>query len=244
MSKAQQQSQAKTEAFEQAIKTAESGDKGTARQMFAEIVRAEPENEAAWIWLARCAKTESEQRRYLERVLQINPVNFEAQEILEKLNRAEPEAAPSPGKQKKQQKQGLSSCTTIFILAVGALLVWYLFFYDSGSGSSSSSSGGGYQRQSTSSSYSIKYEVGGNGTNRASLTYENQSSNTEQKSDAALPWSKSFTAESSQFLYVSAQNEKDSGTIWCKIYQDGKVIEQAESAGAYVIATCSGSAGD
>lgn len=89
--------------------------------------------------------------------------------------------------------------------------------------------------------YQVKYLVLGS-TNHASLTYENETGNTEQRT-VKVPWEMSFTASRGQFLYVSAQNENKGGTIKCQIIVNGQITEQAESRGAYVIAGCSGSAG-
>ncbi len=96
---------------------------------------------------------------------------------------------------------------------------------------------------SKASSYLIKYEVVGSGQcTAASLTYENSSDGTSQISASALPWTYSFTVNDiSQFLYISAQNNFDSGSVTTRIYVNGSVKKESTSTGAYVIATCSGS---
>ena len=88
----------------------------------------------------------------------------------------------------------------------------------------------------------ITYEVGGT-TDKASLTYENKDGNTEQKT-VSLPWRLSFEAKPGAFLYVSAQNERESGSVTCKILENNLVKETATSEGAFVIAKCSRSAGE
>ena len=88
----------------------------------------------------------------------------------------------------------------------------------------------------------ITYEVSGT-TDKASLTYENKDGNSEQKT-VRLPWRFSFEAEPGTFLYVSAQNEGESGSVTCKISESNLVKEKATSEGAYVIATCSRTAGE
>lgn len=40
------------------------------------------------------------------------------------------------------------------------------------------------------------------------------------------------------FVYISAQNRGESGTIECRIEADGETISQARSSGAYAIAQC------
>lgn len=87
-------------------------------------------------------------------------------------------------------------------------------------------------------SYNVIYKAGGSSS--ASLTYENDMGNTEQK-DTKLPWEERFIGQTGQFLYVSAQNDSASKTskITCEIWVEGTLAETATSEGAYKIATCS-----
>ena len=48
-----------------------------------------------------------------------------------------------------------------------------------------------------------------------------------------------FTVPRGTFLYVSAQNEYQSGGVSCAIVSGGKILERARSDGEFVIATCS-----
>lgn len=73
------------------------------------------------------------------------------------------------------------------------------------------------------------------------ITYENKDGGTEQKSSVSSSWSYSFTGESGQFVYISAQNNNQSGSVTVKIIRDGSAFKEATSSGAYVIATASGS---
>ena len=89
--------------------------------------------------------------------------------------------------------------------------------------------------------YTVVYTVTGT-SNRATLTYENGSGNTEQK-DVDVPWTQTYTVPQGQFVYLSAQSRDDSSrTIECQIVVNGVVVEQAESTGRFVIASCSGRA--
>jgi hypothetical protein len=78
-------------------------------------------------------------------------------------------------------------------------------------------------------------------TNRASLTLSNATGNTEMIT-VRVPWSQMLIMEPGEYLYLSAQNERDRGSISCQIHVNGRVVEEANSSGAYVIASCSGSA--
>lgn len=90
----------------------------------------------------------------------------------------------------------------------------------------------------TSNSYSIKYEVTGTAST-VSVTYENEDGGTSQYSDRSVPWSHSFTAHPGDFVYISAQNQGDSGSVTTTIYKDSSIWKTSTSSGAYVIATAS-----
>lgn len=48
------------------------------------------------------------------------------------------------------------------------------------------------------------------------------------------------TGSRGDFVYLSAQNDKDSAIIGCEIYIDGELAFQNYSQGQYVITSCSG----
>jgi hypothetical protein len=151
-----------------------------------------------------------------------------------------PQPAPQPlyvqAPAAPQKKGGgclnaLGLITLIACALVGLLLMWSAL----SSPSTSTSTG------RPSSTYSVRYYVSGT-ADRASLTLENQSGNTEQIT-VDLPWSKELTLEYGDFMYISAQNEDDRGTINCAISVNTITVEQASSNSAYGIASCSGSVG-
>ena len=85
----------------------------------------------------------------------------------------------------------------------------------------------------------VEYRVGGT-TTRASVTYANSSEGTSQAT-VNVPWSYSFdSARSGQFLYISAQNDRDTATVRVQIYRRGSLFKESESTGGFVIATASG----
>lgn len=45
---------------------------------------------------------------------------------------------------------------------------------------------------------------------------------------------------SGDFLYISAQNQCDSGDVTVRIYKRGNIYRETSSSGAYIIATASG----
>lgn len=85
--------------------------------------------------------------------------------------------------------------------------------------------------------YDVKYAVTGT-AGSVDITMSNASGGTEQFTKL-LPWSTTFHAPSGAFLYISAQNTGDSGTVTAQILVDSKLIQESKSSGAYVIASVS-----
>ena len=91
--------------------------------------------------------------------------------------------------------------------------------------------------------YNVEYRLGGTAA-RASITIANETGGTEQRDSVSVKtWTEAFQAKRGQFVYLSAQNKADRGRIRCEIWVNGELWKEAESAGAYAIATCSGSIG-
>jgi hypothetical protein len=96
-----------------AVQLAKAGNKAEALPLLKEIVRTDPDNETAWLWLHACIE-QNEQKIYcLQQALRINPYNQGAQRALEKLtlqNPAQPHLFEKPAVQKmtsgKQKPSG------------------------------------------------------------------------------------------------------------------------------------------
>ena len=86
----------------------------------------------------------------------------------------------------------------------------------------------------------VKYEVTGS-ANRVDVTYENEDGGISQENNVIVPWSYSFKGDSGDFVYISAQNQGESGTVTVTIYKDGSKFKRSTSSGAYCIASASGS---
>lgn len=67
------------------IEAAKNNNPIIARDHFRRVLEADSRNELAWFWMAYISDNPTERRRYLERVLQINPNNQNAQAALAKL---------------------------------------------------------------------------------------------------------------------------------------------------------------
>jgi tetratricopeptide (TPR) repeat protein len=78
------------------IAAAKAGHKDEARALLQESVRIEPNNEAAWLWLASVARDPRERLFCLEKVLGINPLNETARKAVDAMQGATPPPAPNP----------------------------------------------------------------------------------------------------------------------------------------------------
>jgi hypothetical protein len=139
-----------------------------------------------------------------------------------------PSSAPAVSTEPQKKKR---SWIVWLLIVIGLLLCWLL---SQGSGDTPSSFSSG-------TTYEVIYKVTGTAS-RASLTYNNEQGGTEQ-TEIAIPWEKQFTVKRGEFLYISAQNEGETGSVTCEIWVDGNKWRESTSSGAYKIASCSGSAG-
>jgi hypothetical protein len=73
----------------------------------------------------------------------------------------------------------------------------------------------------------------------AHITYAPSMGETAQV-DALIPWTYKRTAKPGEFLYVSAQSQQRTGTIYVNIFIDGKPAHSSSSRAAYGVATASG----
>lgn len=76
-----------TRRLQAGIAAARRGDRLSARRTLESVIRDEPRNEQAWLWLATVAETRAERRESLEHVLKINPQNPRAKEALAQMER-------------------------------------------------------------------------------------------------------------------------------------------------------------
>jgi tetratricopeptide (TPR) repeat protein len=67
----------------QGIAAAKAGQKDQARTLLQQSLRLEPNNEAAWIWLASIARDQRERLLCFQRILEINPQNETARNALQ-----------------------------------------------------------------------------------------------------------------------------------------------------------------
>jgi len=76
-----------------AVKLIKSGNKAAALPILEEVLRANPRDENAWLWLYACVEDPEQKRQCLRKALEINPTNEHARQALKKL--ASPRLAPA-----------------------------------------------------------------------------------------------------------------------------------------------------
>lgn len=109
--------------------------------------------------------------------------------------------------------------------------------------------GGGSSTPST-PSYSgpvVVYEITGT-AEKVNITLSNDTGGTEQSytylnptKTLSTPWRREYYSFPNRFLYISAQNQGEYGTVTVSIYVNGELFKTSSSSGAYVIASASGS---
>lgn len=88
-------------------------------------------------------------------------------------------------------------------------------------------------------SIAVRYEVTGS-TEYVNITYENDSGGISQVTNVPVPWSLSFSGDIEDYVYLSAQNQGETGSVTVTIFRDENVFKKATSKGSYVIASVSG----
>lgn len=84
----------------------------------------------------------------------------------------------------------------------------------------------------------IVYKVSGTASS-VSITYQNPQGGSSQ-TEASLPWEQTLTFKDGDFVYISAQNKGESGSVTTEILVDDKPFKSTTSSGPYVIADCNG----
>lgn len=71
--------------LEQAVAYIKAGDTEKGKQLLVNVIKQNPRDENAWLWMSRCVTTVEQKRDCFERVLKINPQNQHAIEGLRRL---------------------------------------------------------------------------------------------------------------------------------------------------------------
>ena len=86
----------------------------------------------------------------------------------------------------------------------------------------------------------VEYKITGT-AKKVFVTLSNATGGTEQYDSVYLPKTYTYYHFDNWFMYISAQNLGETGSVEVAIYHRGKLIDSASSYGAYVIASASGS---
>ncbi len=82
--------------LQQAIAFIQAGDKQSGKRILAEILKTEPQNEKAWLWMSGVVTKDEERRYCLKRVLAINPDSLLAKKGLARLQQEHKERPRPP----------------------------------------------------------------------------------------------------------------------------------------------------
>jgi tetratricopeptide (TPR) repeat protein len=108
-----------------AVQLIRSGDKQAALPLLKEILRENPADENAWLWLHVCVEDVAQKKYCLQRALEINPHNQSARNALRKLTEplSQPVEAPSQMTDRAETVIGPDQRPWFLALVVGALLI-------------------------------------------------------------------------------------------------------------------------
>jgi thioredoxin-like negative regulator of GroEL len=73
------------EMLQMGIRAAKAGNKDGARTLFEQVLSQDKRNERAMMWMAKLAENKAERKKWLDRVLSINPDNEGARDALKKI---------------------------------------------------------------------------------------------------------------------------------------------------------------
>jgi thioredoxin-like negative regulator of GroEL len=73
------------ELLQMGIRAAKAGNRDGARTLFEQVLNQDKRNERAMMWMAKIAETKVERKKWLDRVLQVNPDNQGAKDALRKI---------------------------------------------------------------------------------------------------------------------------------------------------------------
>ncbi len=109
----------------QAITAIKAGDKQTGKQILAKVLKADPRNEQAWLWMTEVVDRDEDRLKFLRNVLKINPNNEAVKRKLAALQRAvQPQKdAPQPQKEPAKPDYSPSASALSLPIAKGMLVI-------------------------------------------------------------------------------------------------------------------------
>lgn len=137
------------------------------------------------------------------------------------------EKCPQCGAKRKKEQ---TPAQFLISICIGLVCAYFAFnFFASGGVSATSYDSGPLP---------VTYRITGT-AQEVSVTYINATGGMEQIT-TGLPWSKQIQVPAGKFLSISAQNQKEWGTVEVYIFGGGTLLGASKSEGAYKIASANG----
>jgi|GEM_PF-4330853 len=89
--------------------------------------------------------------------------------------------------------------------------------------------------------HSVRYQISGS-AKKIAISYINGTGATEQR-DVSSGWATTYNVKTWQYVGVTVFNATLDGSVTCRLYVDGVLIQHAESVGGLKWASCGGLAG-
>lgn len=93
----------------EAIQQAQAGNRKKARQLLWQVLKGEPNNTVAWLWLGSVAKDRAEYERAVNEVLRIDPANEHALQMRAQLQQQDHQPPPTASRARRQPRLRLPS---------------------------------------------------------------------------------------------------------------------------------------
>ncbi|MGC1375789.1 MAG: hypothetical protein WA821_06190, partial [Anaerolineales bacterium] len=117
------------EKLQEAVSLYNSGNKTQAAKLLGELVRQEPNNSLAWYGLALCLDETSKKIYCLKKVLELDPSNQKAQQLIVKLDAIKNSPDNRQPSRKKSGKRGIYAIIALLsLLFIGAIGIFIFFF--------------------------------------------------------------------------------------------------------------------
>jgi hypothetical protein len=100
-----------------AVRTWQEGNLASARVMVEQVLENDKRNERAWLLMAKMANNEVDRRRFLETVIEINPRNAQARQLLGQLDSA------LKGTESNSMRIGIILLVGIVVILIAVIIV-------------------------------------------------------------------------------------------------------------------------
>ena len=107
--------------LEQAAAYIKAGDTENGKKLLLDVLKQNPRDENAWLWMSKCVTSKEQKRDCFQRVLQINPNNQFAQEGLKRLDSVQ-NKQPITSVKPAPKKKPFLTITTMLIIGVLACI--------------------------------------------------------------------------------------------------------------------------